>query len=93
MLLMREALLFGGGPGRNSASAAIECNVGTVVHDHGAVHVNIGDLRCIHPHHRRVVKESAASPFAAVETVAAVSVPVIDAAVKSNLRTPIAGVP
>jgi hypothetical protein len=44
-------------------------------------------------HDGGVVEEVAAAPFAAVKAIAAVSESVINTAIKSNMRTPIASIP
>src|SRR5580698_5022636 len=63
-----------------------------IVHDHGPV-VDVMDARHIHVHHCAVVEECAASPLAAPEAYAAVAEAIINAAIKSDVRAPIAAVP
>jgi hypothetical protein len=46
-----------------------------------------------HVHHRSVIAEHAPHPYAAQEAYAGVAESVIDAAVKSDVRTPVSGVP
>jgi hypothetical protein len=75
-----------------SALSAVVGNVRVIVHDDGLV-IDIGDVGDIHVGHRTVVEEFAAAPFAAREAFAEVSEAVIDAAVESNVRAPIADVP
>src|SRR5215468_3067558 len=85
-----EALLRGGLP-RNPAWAAVEADAGRrlrdrlvedVVHDR---HVHVGNSG--------VVEERAAPPVPTDKTDAEVAEPVVDAAVKAYVRTPVTGVP
>src|SRR5208282_1968054 len=71
----------------------VKGHVRIVVHNDGPVDVNIPDNGCVHVYNSRVVEEGSATPFAAVEAVAAVAESVINAAIKSNLRPPITGIP
>ena len=80
-------------PGSYSALAAVEGHVRFVIHDDCAVHVDISDYRGVHVHHSGVVEEMAFAPFAAIEAVTAVSKSVINAAIESDLRSPVAGIP
>src|SRR5271156_1176844 len=80
-------------PNRDSALAAIERNVGSIVDDDRAVHVDVRDGGGIYVHHGGVVKELSAAPFAAIKSVAAVTEAIVNAAVESNLRSPVTGIP
>src|ERR1700722_2835282 len=93
MRFVRVTLLFGCWARRYSPSPSVEGDMGFVVHDHGAVHVNVGDVHRVHMHHGSVIEEASATPLAAIKPVSAVAVAVVDAAVKSNLRSPITAVP
>src|SRR3984885_9315951 len=93
MLFARIGFFFCGRAGRDAAFAAVEGDMGFIVDDDRLVNVNVGDLGCIHMHNGGVVEESAAAPFAAAETDAAVSEAVINATVEADLRSPIAGIP
>jgi hypothetical protein len=85
-------LLLGRRTRGHSAASAVEGNVRAIVYDHRPV-IDIGDVGDIHIGHRAVVEESAAAPFTAGETFAEVSETVINAAIESDVRTPIAGIP
>src|SRR5580700_2940423 len=76
-----------------AALAAIESYVRVVVYDHRAVNVDVGNVDRVHMHHGGVIEEMAAAPFAAAKARAKVSEAVINAAVKSDLRAPVAGIP
>jgi len=56
------------------------------------VDVGVVDSRFIHMHDRPVIGEFAAAPLAANEADAHVAEAVVDAAVVSNVRTPVTGV-
>jgi hypothetical protein len=75
-----------------SALSTVVCHMRIVVYDDGLV-INIGDVGDVNVGHRPVVEEFAAAPFAALEAFAEVSEAVVDAAVESDVRTPIADVP
>jgi hypothetical protein len=75
-----------------SAVSAVEGNVRVIVHDDGLV-IDIGDVGDIHVGHRTVVEKVVTSPFAACETFAEVSEAVINAAIESDVRAPIADIP
>jgi len=75
-----------------SALPAVECDVRIVVYDDRLV-IDIGHVRDIHIGHRAVVEEMAAAPFPACEAFAEVSEAVINAAIKPDVRAPIASIP
>ena len=75
-----------------SALSAVVRHVRIIVYDDGLV-IDIGDVCDIHISHRPVVEKFAAAPFAAGEAFAEVSEAVINAAVESEMRAPIAGIP
>jgi hypothetical protein len=85
-------LLLRRGTRSYSALSAVERNVRVIVYDHGLV-IDIGDVGDIHVGHRAVVEKSAAAPFAAREAFAEVSEAVINAAIESDMRAPIASIP
>jgi hypothetical protein len=66
--------------------------MGTVVDDDRLV-VHIGYIGDVNVGHAPVVKEPVSAPVATVETVAGVSKAVIDAAIKADVRSPVAIVP
>ena len=71
---------------------AVEGNVGVIIYNHGLV-IDIRDIGDIHVGHRAVVEKPAAAPFTTLEAFAEVSEAVINAAVESDMRAPIAGIP
>src|ERR1700678_2699066 len=75
---------------RDDAARSVEAGM-HIVHDNGAA-VNVSHVD-VHVHHRAVVKESATPPLAAGETYAAISEAIVNAAVESDMRSPIARMP
>jgi hypothetical protein len=75
-----------------SALSAVVRHVCIIVYDDGLV-VDIGDVCDIHISHRPVIEKFATAPFAAGEAFAEVSEAVINAAVESDMRAPISGIP
>jgi hypothetical protein len=63
-----------------------------IVYDDSLV-INIRDIGDIYVGHRPIVEEFTVAPFTALEAFATVSKAVINAAVESDMRTPIAGIP
>src|SRR5208282_3312459 len=90
MRLVRVPFLFRRGP-RYNAAGTVESHM-RVIHDNGAA-VHVPDIGHVHVHHGAVVEEGPASPLSAEEAHAAVSEPVINAAVEADVRSPIAGMP
>jgi hypothetical protein len=76
-----------------AALPAVERNVRLVVHDDRFVDIDVGDVHCVYIHHSGVVEERPATPFAATKAGAVVAEAIVNATVKSDLRTPIAAVP
>ena len=93
VVLVHVGFLLRSGASLNSALTAIESHVGIIVYDHRPVYVDVSDLGGVHIHDGSVVIESIVAPFAAVESVTAVSVSVIDSTIKSNFRHPVAIIP
>src|ERR1700732_1287699 len=94
MLLVHRGL-FLRSRARRDAAGAVEAGAvhhGRVV-DHGAVDVDVAHHGLVHVHDCGVVGKGAASPLAADEADAAVTEAVVNAAVESDVRTPVAGVP
>src|ERR1700758_543790 len=94
MLLAHVALFLRSGA-RSDAAGAVEARVvhyGRVV-DHGAVHVDVAHHGLVHVHDCGVVGKGASSPLAADEADAAVTEAVVNAAVESDVRAPVARVP
>src|SRR5438045_2892300 len=76
----------------NPVRAAIEADAIDVVHHHRAV-VRVVNHRDVDVGHRAIVDKLSATPFAAPETNARVAVPIIDTAIKADVRPPVAGAP
>ncbi len=77
----------------HAAFSAVEGNMGIVIDDDRPVNVDVGDVDGVYVHHGCVVKESSAAPFTAAEAGATISESVINAAIKSDVRSPISSVP
>lgn len=75
-----------------SALPTVVCHVPIIVYDDRLV-VDIGHVRDVHIGNRPVIEEFAVAPFPALEPEATVSEPVINAAIKSNVRAPIPNIP
>jgi len=73
-----------------SAPSAVKCHMRMVVYDDRLV-VDVGHVRDVGD--RPVVEESAPAQFPTLEATAEVSEPVINAAIETNVRAPIAGIP
>lgn len=91
--LVREFFLLGRGFRGHSIRPAVEARMrviddGRVVHD-GRVHIRGMDDSRVHGYRSRVVRERAATPLTAGEASSAVTKPIVHAAVKANLRSPI----
>ena len=80
--------LLGCGVSLYSALSAIESNV-VVVHDDRLV-IDICDIRDVHVCDGAVIEKMTLAPFAAGETLAAVSEAIVDSAVETNGGSPIA---
>src|SRR5712691_5309621 len=93
MLVLRNPFAFAGAR-LNSVRPAVVADVidRGVVHYHGSV-VGVVDDRGVDVGHRAVVHKLSSAPFPAPKTHARVAVPVINAAVEANMRSPIAAVP
>src|SRR5579863_2559353 len=90
---LRRTLLLGSGPRPGAAFAAVIADVvvddGSIL-DHSPIHIGVVDDRCVHVQHGRVVAEAAALPPAAAEAYSEVAEAIVDAAVETNLISPIA---
>jgi hypothetical protein len=93
VLFMSVGFFLRRGTPLHSTRTAIECNVGFVIHDNRAVHVDVGDVYSVHVHDGGVIEERAAAPFAAAKALAAVSKAVVDSAVEADMRAPVTAVP
>src|SRR5271166_4422099 len=96
MALVGEPRLFRAGLA-NDAAWAVEAGV-VVVDDGGlvdasAILVHVGYVDAPKVRYRAVIGENSAAPFTAAEADSTVAEAVIDAAVETDMRTPIARVP
>src|ERR1700690_4533000 len=91
VLFVARTFFFGGRMRTNSACATVKARV-NVIHDNRTI-VCVVNYGRVHVHHRSVVREVAAFPASALKADAAVSEPVINPAIKSDVRAPVAAVP
>src|SRR6476620_7789465 len=89
MLRVRCRLFLGGGPGC-CAAGAVKAGAGDGFVDDLSVDVGVVNHTCVHPGHGPVITERIADPSSAVVAVSPVTVAVIDSAVESDGRTPVA---
>src|SRR5580658_5402038 len=89
---MSVGFLPGRGAGAHSTGASVECHM-RVVDDYRFVHVDISDRGSTYARDCRVIEVRPVAPLAAVKSVSAVTVAVVDAAVESNLRAPVTRIP
>lgn len=80
------------GKGANSA-LAVEGDMVVVTDYDSAVDVSVADEAAVHMDDRGVIEEMSMPPFAAGEADAAVAEAVVNSAVESNVRAPVAAVP
>src|SRR6516165_211418 len=92
MLLAFRGLHPSGGTRFDPAVASVVADAVHVVVDHGGVVnvVNIGDIYIVH---RTVVIEVPVVPTSALISVTEISEPVVDSAIETDLRTPVADMP
>src|SRR5208283_3793540 len=88
---IRVAFFFASRPRLNAAIAAVERDM-IAVHDHVAL-VDVPHIDDVDVHDGPVIEEAAATPLAAPEADTAVAETVVNAAIETNVRSPIAGVP
>ena len=93
VLLVCRCLFCLGRAGSNPAGTAVVADMvhGSVV-DYRLV-VNIVNVRDVDVIHRAVVVEGSVIPIAALIADTAIAVPVVDATVETDLRTPVATIP
>jgi hypothetical protein len=89
MIVFRGQLVRGGM--RLDAARAVEGRVVHVVDDGPVVYV--GDVNAAHIHGRTVIEIRTPAPIAAFESNTTIAEAVIHAAVKADMRAPIAAVP
>jgi hypothetical protein len=92
MVLVRCSLLLRSGTGADSAGATVITDVRVVVDDYPLV-IDVGDVGDVDVVHAPVVKVAVALPISAIKTTAGVAEAIIDAAVKSDVRSPVSIVP
>jgi len=71
----------------------VEAGAVVVVHNRRVVDVRIVNDRPVHVHDSGVICESATAPFAAVETTTWIAEAIVHAAIKADVRAPIAAMP
>jgi len=92
--LLLGNLLLRSRPG-SDAAWAVEAGAihnGGVI-DHGTVDIDIAHHAGVYVHNRGVIAKRSAGPITASETNTTVAESVVDAAVETDVRAPIAGVP
>ena len=89
---LRDSLFLRRWPSRDAALAAVVAHTVDrgVVYNHGTVDVGVVDDGRIHIQNRGVIAEDTPVPAAAAEAGSEVSEPIVDAAIKADLRGPIA---
>src|ERR1700722_11675192 len=93
MTFTRESFLFGSWPGTKAASPTVIADTvyADIIDDR--LGVRVMDDRPVHVHDRSVVVEVVGLPVPAGEAGADVTESVVDAAVESDVRAPVTGVP
>ena len=80
--------------GRGAAGAAIEAGAhADVFMDHGAINESVVHDRGVYVDDRGVVREMPAAPFTTHKTHAVVTESVIHAAIETDVRSPVTGMP
>jgi hypothetical protein len=93
MLLVRPGFFLRGRSRNSPARATVEADTSySHIVDDGFV-IDVGDVHATEIVHGRVVAEDAVSPVAALVAGAHIAETVIDAAVESDMRPPVSGVP
>lgn len=92
MTFARRSFLAGIRPCRNAAAAAVIAY--TVIHNsisayYGAVNIGITYYGAVHINHGCIVPEPVAMPATAAETYAKVAAAIVDAAIETDLRSPV----
>ena len=94
MVLVHGRLFLRSGPGLDTP-AAVE--TGVIIHDcivdHGPVDISVVNDCGIDIHHGGIIPEVPAMPFPAYKAGSPIAIPIIDPAVKADMRSPIAAVP
>jgi hypothetical protein len=93
MPFIKRCLLLNIRPGSDPMRAAIIADSviynGCIMHDHRIVDIYISHNRTIHIDHRRIIPERISLPSAAAESGSIISVSIIYAAIKTNMRSPV----
>jgi len=94
MVLVHGRLFLRRRPGLNARAAVEAC---VIIHDrivdHGVIDIGIVNHCGIDIHHGGIVPEVPAMPFPAYKSRTSVAIAIIDAAIKTDMRSPIAAVP
>src|SRR5580704_9730159 len=87
MTLVLSGLLLRGWPGRDSSVATVVADAGDAAVDDRCV-VNVVNDGDVYIRHRAIVKEMSIVPASTFKPVSEVAEPIVDAAVKANVRAP-----
>ena len=90
MIALRDSVRSG--RSRSEAAGTIETHPHAAFDHRGPIDVNVVKADT-HVHHGSVIAEHASDPYAAQEADTGVAKSIIDAAVKSDVRTPVSGTP
>jgi hypothetical protein len=83
-----------GRPSRYASAAAVKADAGDIrVVDDYCLVIDVGDVDAAKIVDRSIVGEDAVIPISALVAYAAIAETIIDTAVKTDVRTPITGVP
>jgi hypothetical protein len=90
--LVDRSFLLRSGSSTDPAVATVVADVRVVIDDNRLV-IDVSYIGDVNVVHAPVVKEPVAVPISAIKTITGVSKPVIDTAIKSDMRPPISIVP
>ena len=93
MVLIHRHLLLCRRPRLHATGATIETCAAIIVDDHCTVDIRIMDHGSIYPGNRGIVTKMAAIPLATAIPYTTITKPIVNPAIKSNMRTPIAAMP
>ncbi len=93
MMLIHRHLLLCRRPCLHATGATIETCAAIIVDDHCTVDIGIMNHGCIYPGNRSIVTKMAAIPLAPAIPYTTITKPIVNPAIKSNMRTPIAAMP
>src|SRR5258708_19034524 len=83
----RVGFFFSVRPRPDTAFAAVECHVRFVSDYNRPVHVHVLDVNGVHMHHRSVIEKGTVAPFSADKADATITEAVVNATVKTKLRS------